>query len=143
MSQSFVARLQRVLPAPPEDVFAAWTDAEDLKIWFLPGKSMAEPEVELDVRVGGQYRIIMRDEDGRHEYGGEYLEIDPGRRLKFTWIGPSTHGEATVVTVDLKAVEGGTELTLVHEKLPDAAQAKSYEGGWGRILAALTERLSA
>ena len=141
MSNPFVARVHRVLSATPAQVFAAWTDVDDLKHWFCPADGVTVPAADLDVRVGGRFRIVMRDGETDYEYVGEYLEIVPDTRLRFTWIGPSTKGETSVVTLDFEAKDGGTALHLTHEKLPDEKEAQSFERGWGRIVATLGDHL--
>lgn len=142
-AKPLVATVRRTLAATPDDVFAAWTDADSLRQWFHPAEGVAVKAVEVDARPGGRYRIVMAHDGGEFEYGGEYLEVIPGRRLKFTWIGPATKGATTVVTIDLTPAAGGTDFVLSHEKLPSEDEVKSYAGGWGRILGLLDTHLAA
>lgn len=129
--------LRRLLPAPAEEVFAAWTDPELMGRWLSP---VGHAEVEVDLRVGGRFRVIMGAEDRRLEHTGKYLEIAPARRLAFTWRSPYTGPEPTVVTVELRPVEDGTELVLTHAQLPED-QVEPHAGGWGRMLDRLTEEV--
>lgn len=128
-------RLERLLPAPIADVFAAWTNPALMARWLTP---IGHAEVEADVRVGGRFRVTMIDGDVRLEHTGEYLVVDPPRRLSFTWLSPYTGGHASQVDVTLTARGSATLLVLFHLGLP-AETRSSHEGGWVRIL----ERLSA
>jgi uncharacterized protein YndB with AHSA1/START domain len=129
--------LRRLLPASAEEVFAAWTDPELMARWLSP---VGHAEAEVDLRVGGRFRVTMVGEDRRIEHTGEYLEVAPPRRLSFTWASPYTGHEPTVVTVELRPAEDGTELLLTHERLP-GDQVESHSGGWGRILDRLAEEV--
>jgi uncharacterized protein YndB with AHSA1/START domain len=122
------------MPARPSEVFAAWTTPERMATWMSP-KGAAEAEVDL--RVGGRFRVIMVDAD-RLEHTGEYLEVDPPRRLVFTWASPYTGPEPSVVTVELHPHGDGTRLVLRHERLP-AEAVEGHRGGWGRMLERLAE----
>jgi uncharacterized protein YndB with AHSA1/START domain len=127
-------RLVRVLPAPPEEIFDAWTDAASLAVWMAPG-SVSRSLVELDAREGGRFRIVMKGPDCDHVHEGEYLVVDRPRRLVFTWVSAATGGRATTVTVELvPRGSGKTELTLTHEGLPDEAARERHGSGWGDIL---------
>ena len=75
--------LRRTYAAPRERVFQAWTEAEQLKKWFGPDFCMC-PVFELDLRVGGRYRFILEESEGRHIAVGEYVEITPPDKLVFT-----------------------------------------------------------
>lgn len=124
--------VRRVLAAPRERVFAAWLDPESLAQWMRPD-SVATTVVEVDPRVGGRFRIAMQRVDGEVEHRGEYLAIDPPRRLEFTWISAYTDTRTTVVTVELHEREGGTELVLTHRRLP-ASRVDAHRQGWTDIV---------
>jgi uncharacterized protein YndB with AHSA1/START domain len=123
-------RLERVLPASVEDVFAAWTEPARMARWLSP---RGRAEVDADVVVGGHLRVVMIDGDVRIEHDGEFLEVRPPVRLSFTWRSPFTGTRPSVVTVDLHDEDGSTRLVLRHDRLPPEAGA-SHEGGWGAIL---------
>jgi uncharacterized protein YndB with AHSA1/START domain len=130
--------IRRTLPAPPERVFAAWTDPAWLERWMSP---VGHARVEADPRVGGRLRVVMIGDGREIEHLGEYLEVTPPNRLSFTWQSAFTGGQASRVTVELAAAgDEGTELTLRHELLP-AAAARSHEGGWGTMLNRLAQQL--
>jgi uncharacterized protein YndB with AHSA1/START domain len=88
--------------------------------------------VANDPQPGGRFRVVMLGENTEIEHVGQYLELDPGRRLRFTWRSPYTGGDS-VVTVELEPARDGTRLTLVHDGLPDEHR-RSHAGGWGQIL---------
>lgn len=131
--------VRRLLPASAEEVFAAWTDPEVMRTWLSP---VGHADVEVDLRIGGRFRVTMVGEDRRIEHTGEYLEIAPPRRLAFTWSSRFTGPEPGVVTVELRPAEGGTELVLTHERLPEG-QVEPHQGGWGRMLDRLAEEVLA
>lgn len=134
--------IERVLPAPPERVWAAWTDAAGMRRWMCPG-TVEEARVELDVREGGSFRVDMIDGDTTYRHTGRYLTVDPPRRLSFTWVSPATGNAESVVTVELRPAGDGTTLTLVHERLPSAESAERHREGWGSILEKLQGALQA
>ena len=147
MSDARSIRVERVLDAPPEEVFAAWGDAESLAVFMCPSSEMERATVETDFRVGGGFRIVMHGAEQDYVQHGEYLELVPGERLVFTWISEwMPVGEtATRVTVTLApAPDGRTRLELVHDGLP--SEGDSYAGhpdGWKRILERLAAALAA
>lgn len=133
--------LVRRLRAAPERVFAAWCSAEELATWFGPHHVRVE-EAEVDARPGGRFRIVLREDGGaRHEVGGEYLTVDPGRCLAFTWCWASMPDRESRVVVRLRAVEDGTELTLTHDRFADDATATRHRRGWTESLERLLARL--
>ena len=132
-------RLERMLPAPVEDVFAAWTEPERMARWLSP---RGHADVDADPVVGGHLRVVMIDGDVRIQHDGEFLQVQPPERLVFTWRSPYTGEEPSVVTVELHDQGGATRLVLHHDRLPSDAQA-SHEGGWGAILDRLADVLAA
>jgi len=126
-------RLQRLLPASPKEVFDAWTDPESLQQWFCP-ETVSLTRVELDVRVGGHFHIVMRDETKDLVHVGEYREVTPPQRLVFTWRSNATYDQETLVTVELHPRGNKTELVLTHEQLPDANSAGKHEEGWQDVV---------
>lgn len=134
-------RIVRILPAPPEEVFEAWTNTQSLKQWMCPG-STTVPTAELDVRVGGQFRIVMRDQGGDYIHTGEYREIDAPNRLVFTWVSATTRGRPTLVTIEFRAHGAEeTEMVLTHEQLPDEDSFSKHQRGWGQIATKLATYL--
>lgn len=137
-------RLTRTLDADPATVFAAWTEPDRMKAWFSP-EAVAVEDVEADAVVGGAYRVRMRSDEGQaFTAHGTYREIDPPHRLVFTWDWEqkeSAVGE-TVVTVELREVDGGTELVLTHEGFPAAEARDGHEEGWASCLDRLEAHLT-
>jgi uncharacterized protein YndB with AHSA1/START domain len=139
------ARLEvrRRVGAPPERVFAAWTDPNQLKQWWGP-KGVTCPAAEVDLRTGGRYRIANRFADGRLVWiFGEFEVVAPPHRLVYTWRaepGPDVH-ERVTVTFELR--DGGTEVVVVHERIPDARTRDGHREGWQGCLDGLAEHLGA
>ena len=133
----------RILPAPPEAVFEAWTDPTGMRSWFCPMDTMTHAEVELDVQVGGKWRIAMHGEDV-YVQEGEYLAIDAPRSLVMTWRSTMLEPAETKLTVVLAAHgTDQTELTLTHEAFNDSEYRDGYQGGWDSILGKLAKHLEA
>lgn len=131
MSGPGKVEIERRLPAPIEEVFRWWTDPDRLSAWMSP---VGTAEAEVDLRVGGLLRIVMRGGDTVIEHHGRYVEIVPPTRLVFTWASPFTGTDPSVVTVELKPASAGeTVLRLIHAALPEAV-AESHRGGWGSML---------
>jgi uncharacterized protein YndB with AHSA1/START domain len=103
--------------------------------WWGPG---GEPVslAELDVRVGGRFRIVFGGADGKaHECAGVYREVVPNRTLVFTWTWPnSTPERESLVTITLRAASKGTELTFLHEQFFDATVRDNHRRGWSAAL---------
>jgi uncharacterized protein YndB with AHSA1/START domain len=137
-----LVRVKRMLPETAERVFAAWTDPNSLKQWFVPGTARATA-VEIDARPGGRFWIAARNEAGDFEVTGVYREVSPPARLVFTWKSTHTRGVESLVSIELRALGGQTELTLTHERLPDADSVAGHQRGWEKIAAALAEVLAA
>ncbi len=136
-----ILKIERSFDATPEALFAAFTQPELMAKWFF-GFPQGSARVIADLRVGGKYSIEMfaaasaepgsecQCGNGRPHYG-EYLEIDPPRRLVFTWI-KSGFVEYSVVTIELKASGPRTLLTLSHRVPSETVQ--SHTQGWGLCL---------
>lgn len=130
--------LSRSYPVAPDKVWRAWTDAEALKAWWGPGNEPVSL-AELDVRVGGRFRIVFGGADGKaHECAGVYREVIPDRKLVFTWAWPnSTPERESLVTITLRAAGKGTELVFRHEQFFDEAARDGHERGWTAALGKL------
>lgn len=125
--------IERKFAATPERVFAAFTDASILSNWFGP-ENMEVPEADMDVRVGGAYRIRMQSKNGEedHTVAGVYREIDPPKKLSFTWAwqGDEMPGVETLVTLEFAATEAGTTMTLTQEGFEQASFRDHHNEGW-------------
>lgn len=131
--------LVRRFRAPPARLWAAWTQPEVMALWFGPHHTRAE-HAEADLRLGGRFRVVLREDNGeRHEATGLYQEIEPERRLVFSWNWVSMPERVSRVAVAFRAVPEGTEVTLTHDRFADADTATRHTRGWTESL----ERLGA
>jgi uncharacterized protein YndB with AHSA1/START domain len=122
--------LIRRIKAPPARVYAAWTRPEHLAQWFGPDAGPVL-SAELDPRVGGRFRVVFQTLDGQtHECRGTYREVQPDRRLVFTWHWVTMPEHESLVTVELRSIPEGTELNFTHAQLPDEAARDSHRHGW-------------
>jgi uncharacterized protein YndB with AHSA1/START domain len=132
--------VRRVINAPRERVFDAWTKPEEMKRWKAPGP-LVSSKVEVDLRVGGQYRVHMREPTGvEHRAVGVYREIDRPRRLVYTWTwedDPSVTD--TVITVEFHERGAATEVVLRHDGLVAPEQRARHEEGWVGCLVKLEQ----
>ena len=130
--------LTREYAAPPERIWRAWTDAKALKQWWSPpGESVSV--AELDVRVGGRFRICFGGADGNaHECAGTYKEVVKPGKLVFTWTWPRTTPEReSLVTILFTAKGRGTELVFRHERFFDEKVRDDHKRGWSKLLEGL------
>ena len=131
--------LTREYAAPPERLWRAWTDAKALKQWWGPGPGEPVSVAELDVRVGGRFRIVFGGPRGdEHEVRGTYTEVVPNRRLAFTWTWPRTTPEReSLVTIAFKPAGSGTELDFVHARHFDEKVRDGHLRGWSEAFVKL------
>jgi uncharacterized protein YndB with AHSA1/START domain len=136
--------LDRTYPVAPEKVWRAWTDPEAVKRWWGPGPGEPVSLAELDVRVGGRFRIVFGGPDGKaHECAGVYREVVPHRKLVFTWTWPnSTPERESLVTITFHAAGKGTALVFRHEQLFDEKVRDDHKRGWSGALDKLERYLA-
>jgi uncharacterized protein YndB with AHSA1/START domain len=132
-------RITRRFDASIERVFDAWLDPEKAGKWLFATPTGKIVRVEIDARVGGSFVFTRRDDEDI-EHVGTYLEIDRPRRLVFTFGVPKFSAEITRVTLDLKPLPNGCELTLTHEGVLPEWLERANEG-WIKILEALAANL--
>ncbi len=134
--------LKRRLKAPPDKVYQAWTQPEQMTRWW-GGNNPASRVAETDVRVGGRFHVGFRGDTGeQHDVSGHYREIVPNRRLVFSWAWRTTPDRESQVTIDLKPDGEGTLLTLTHEQFFSEKARDDHSVGWGLSFSHL-ERLFA
>ncbi|HUO12934.1 MAG TPA: SRPBCC domain-containing protein [Caulobacteraceae bacterium] len=121
--------MTRYFDASPERVFQAWTDPELSARWLFTTPQSEAHSAELDVRVGGRWTIVDRRGGVDYRALGEYLNVDPPRRLVFTFGMPQFSPGFTTVKVEIAAAEAGSVMTLAQEDLP-AASIPPLEEGW-------------
>ena len=124
--------LERHYPVTPEKVWRAWTDPEAVKRWWGPMPGEPVSAAELDVRVGGRFRIVFGGPQGTDiECAGVYQEVVPNRKLVFSWHWPRTTPErVSRVTITFDAVDAGTRLVFRHDQLFDEAARDGHKRGW-------------
>ena len=124
-------RIERTFQAPAQAVFDAWTSEEVMRRWWHAGHDWETTEAEVDLRVGGTVRVVMRDPHKDAEYGGggRYTEIDPPRRLAFTriWDGNDTR---QLIEIDFEEAGGVTTVRFTHRDLWNEDAVRSHEEGW-------------
>ena len=127
--------LTRRFRARPEKVWAAWTDPEKLIGWFCTTKARTGSlRAELDVRVGGRYRISFEMESGEYsEVGGLYRELVPNAKLVFTWAWHSTPERESLVTVSIKPDGPGSLMLFTHEQFFDETARDNHAKGWNEL----------
>lgn len=132
-------RLHRVLRCPPERLYRAFTEPLALARWLPPYGFLCTVH-ELDARVGGHFRMSFHNFSGgnSHSFGGEYLEMVPNQRLRYTdrFDDPGLPGTLEV-TIELRPVLCGTELTAVQSGIPDAIPLEMCYLGWQESLSQL------
>lgn len=134
---AFQADVSRRYPATPAALFRAWTDPASARSWLASGG-----DVTMSPVAGGLYYIGMIYQGELYPHYGRYLQVEPARRLEFTWVSEGTRGKESVVTVTFTPSGKETELRIQHEGLPDAAGAADHEGGWKEILDVLAGAVS-
>ena len=126
-------RITRIIDAPREEVFQAWTEPEQIRRWWGPGEFTC-PEAEVDLRPGGSYRLAMQPTEGDpFIVGGTYREVEPPARLLYTWrweTGPAADGSESLVSVEFNDRGSQTELVLTHTEFPASHGPAPYQMGW-------------
>jgi uncharacterized protein YndB with AHSA1/START domain len=144
MTDTKTLRIERTFQAPAEAVFDAWVREEVLLRWWHAGHDWETSEAEVDLRVGGIVRVVMRDPSQDAEYGGggNYTEIDPPTRLAFTWIWDGDTRE-TLIELDFHETDGVTTVSFTQSGLWDEDAVRAHEDGWGKLFANLERALEA
>jgi uncharacterized protein YndB with AHSA1/START domain len=141
-SCSLTLIVRRVIAASPERLFEAWICPAELRCWWGP-ESVTCTAAEVDLQVGGRYRIANRLPDGTTLWiSGVFERIDRPRKLVYTWCVGSGSAPSELVTVTFEAHPGGTEVVVVHERIADAAMRDRHEQGWHGCLDGLGVHLS-
>jgi uncharacterized protein YndB with AHSA1/START domain len=132
-SLTYVRRIR----ATPAKVWNAFVDPREFLHWWGPDEG-ATLSAEADVRVGGTFKVAFCTKTGqRFENAGEYLEIDPPRRLVMSWWFSATPQIRSVVTVSIDEIDGGTELTVRHDGFSDEGLPVTHAQGWAGALGKL------
>jgi uncharacterized protein YndB with AHSA1/START domain len=140
----YVVRIERTFDAPAEDVFDAWTSPEVMRRWYHVGPEWETPEVEVDLRVGGKVRVVMRGPDGTEaELSGEYREIDRPHRLVMTctFSDDSTRTEQ-LIELTFSEQDGSTKVMLINSGIPNDERRDAQHWGWDACLDELEGELA-
>jgi uncharacterized protein YndB with AHSA1/START domain len=144
MTDATTLRIERAYQAPAQAVFDAWTSEEVLRRWFHAELGWETADAEVDLRIGGAVRVVMRDpdKDARYGGGGHYTEIDPPTRLAFTWIWDD-NSTRTLIELDFEESDGITTVRFTHSGLWNEDAVRSHQDGWSRCFANLQRTLEA
>ena len=144
-------RITRVFAAPRDVVFRAWTEPGQLKNWWGVQANYTTPIAEIDLRVGGKYRLGMQAPDSEHPFvvAGTYREVSAPENLVYTWTweqhdnesNPDFQPAETVLTVEFRDLGGKTEVVLTHEKFPDENMRDEHSQGWTGCLDQLARHI--
>jgi uncharacterized protein YndB with AHSA1/START domain len=140
-SHGLALRLEKALAVPREAVVAACVEPDRVATWWGPS-GFTSPSIELDVRVGGAFRIAMQPPEGDlFHLSGEFREVDPPRRLAYTflWEPPDPDDRETVVTLSFVETAEGMNLVVEQESFATEARYELHRDGWTEAL----ERLEA
>ena len=142
-SQTYSLQLKRTFPAPREKVWKAWTTPEALKRWFAPSDEYSTPTAQVDLRVGGGYRIEIYAPDGTpHIVVGNYEEIQAPEKLVFTLSWEGGPVQNTRVTVDFHEQGEETEEGIVIKKRPTHQVLASMAGTARETVTRVMRRLA-
>ncbi|PYL03765.1 MAG: SRPBCC domain-containing protein [Verrucomicrobia bacterium] len=129
--------IKRFINVPRNRVYEAWTDPAQLRQWFGP-ENVRTRDIVAETRVGGKFRWDLTNPEGEEmTVQGEYRELQPGRKIVFTWQwqdDETWENHSSIVTVGLSDVAGGTELRLMHEQLPNEESRDNHNDGWKSLL---------
>lgn len=136
--------IERTFKAPIEAVFDAFTNEEVMLRWWHAKREWTTTAATVDLRIGGEVRVVMTDPEVGEDYGGGgvYTEIDRPNRLAFTWIWDrDTRG--TLIEIDFAESNGATSVRFKHSKLWDEETVRSHEEGWSGALENLRREIEA
>jgi uncharacterized protein YndB with AHSA1/START domain len=137
-----VVRIERTFTASADDVFDAWTSPEVMRRWLHPNPDWATPVAEVDLRVGGKVRVVMRKPDGSEvEAQGEYTLIDRSHRLAMTWSFDDDPSNEQLIELSFSESGGSTTVRMVNSGISTDERRDAQDQGWrgcleqlGRVL---------
>jgi uncharacterized protein YndB with AHSA1/START domain len=126
-------RIERTYDASAEEVFDAWTSEEVLRRWFHAGPDWETPDAEIDLRVGGRVRVVMRAPDGSDFEGkGEYTVIERPHRLAFTWTFQDDLANQQLIELEFSERDGVTTVGFVNSNISLPKRRDAQYDGWQR-----------
>jgi uncharacterized protein YndB with AHSA1/START domain len=133
-----VVRIERSFAASAEEVFDAWTSPEVMRRWLHPFPGWDTPEAEVDLRVGGEVRVVMRRPDGSQaEARGEYTLIDRPHRLAMTWTFYDDPANEQTLALSFTETDGLTTVELLNSGISTEKRREGQDEGWRGCLAQL------
>jgi uncharacterized protein YndB with AHSA1/START domain len=139
-----VVRIERTFAATAEDVFDAWTNPEVMRRWFHCAPDWDTPEAEVDLRVGGKVRVVMRRPDGTEaEARGVYTLIDRPHRLVMTWIFDDDPSNEQLIELSFSGSERSTTVLMVNSGISTDRRRGAQDEGWHGCLDELERLLAA
>ncbi len=148
MSDRPTLTIERTFAAPAERVFEAFTSEEVMRRWWHAGTDWETPEADVDLRVGGEIRVVMRDPHKDESYGGggRYTEVEPPSRLAFTWLWddvPVPDQAEQMIEIEFAERDGETTVRFTHRNLWDEEALADHEDGWNTCFKNLALALEA
>jgi uncharacterized protein YndB with AHSA1/START domain len=138
-----VVRIERTFDAPVEAVFDAWTNPEVIRRWFHCAADWDTPEAEVDLRIGGSVRVVMRRPDGsRAEAQGEYTLIDRPHRLVMTWTFDDDPSNEQLIDLSFHESDGSTTVRMVNSGISTKQRRDGQDWGWNGCLDQLQQLLA-
>jgi uncharacterized protein YndB with AHSA1/START domain len=139
----YVVRIERTFAAGAEEVFDAWTSPEVMRRWFHCAADWETPVAEVDLRVGGQVRIVMRQPDGTEAGArGKYTLIDRPRRLVMAWTFDDDPANEQLIELSFSESEGSTTVLLVNSRISTDDRRRGQDTGWRGCLDELERALN-
>ena len=131
-SAAYLVRIERTFDATAEAVFDAWTSPEVMRRWWHAGPEWETAEAEVDLRVGGNVRVVMRGPDGAEvEAQGQYTLIERPRRLAMTWTFSDDPSNAQqLIEVSFSELEGATTVAMVNSGIATDERRDAQDHGW-------------
>jgi uncharacterized protein YndB with AHSA1/START domain len=138
-----VVRIERTFAASAEDVFEAWTSPDVMRRWLHPASGWDTPVAEVDLRVGGKVRVVMRRPDGTQvQAQGEYTLIDRPRRLVMTWTFDDDPSNEQLIELTFSESEGSTTVLMVNSGISTDGRRDAQDEGWRGCLHELERALA-